>query len=510
MNWKRAALAALLALLAQGCNVGPHYRAPAPPTVTTYTPPPQPQQTVSSAGPGSASIAQQFSPSAEIPAEWWTLFHSPELNAMVSKAFQNSPTLAQATARLKQAQQELAARTGQTKYPTVTGSASVQQEQLNLSAYGIPFPNPSPFTLLNGSIAISYALDLFGGNRHLIEGLQAQREYQQWQLEGARLILAGNVVTAAIEEAQFEQQLDLTRQMLELQRQELAISIDRKQAGGVSDYDLRTQRTAVAQTEAKLPPLQQQLDAIHDELALLMGESPAEAHIANITLESLTLPAELPLNLPSSMVKQRPDIRAAEALLHQASANAGVATANQYPQILLSASVGGVGTSFLNGGDIWNVGSSLTQPIFNAGALQAEKRKALAAYDEANGVYRQTVLEAFRQVADSLYATQHDAETLAARTQALGQADAAWQIADRRYDAGGISHSDLLEAQRQKLQTALDRSNSVASRFQDSATLIQALGGGWWNKAQATAPGKKPIPEPAHRAQPNSNDKARE
>jgi len=140
MNWKRAALAALLALLAQGCNVGPHYRAPAPPTVTTYTPPPQPQQTVSSAGPGSASIAQQFSSSAEIPAEWWTLFHSPELNAMVSKAFQNSPTLAQATARLKQAQQELAARTGQTKYPTVTGSASVQQEQLNLSAYGIPFP----------------------------------------------------------------------------------------------------------------------------------------------------------------------------------------------------------------------------------------------------------------------------------------------------------------------------------------------------------------------------------
>lgn len=479
LSWKPAALAALLALLAEGCTVGPRYRAPTPPTVTTYTPQPQLQQTVGSPGP--AGAIQHFSPSAEIPAQWWTLFRSPELNTMVSKALQNSPTLVQATARLKQAQLELAARTGQTRYPTVSGNASVQQEQPNLSAYGIPFPNPSPFTLLNGSIAVSYALDIFGANRHLIEGLRAQREYQQWQLEGARLILAGNVVTAAIEEAQFEQQLDLTRQMLELQKQELAISVDRNRAGGVSDYDLRTLRTVVSQTEAKLPPLQQQLDAMYDELALLMGSSPAEANPSNVTLESLSLPAELPLSLPSSLVKQRPDIRAAETLLHEASANAGVATANQYPQILLSADAGGVGTSFLNGGDIWNAGASLTQPIFNAGALQAEKRKALAACDEANGFYRQTVLEAFRQVADALYATQHDAETLAARTEAVSQADAAWQIAARRYDAGGISHLELLEAQRKELQTALDRTNSAASRFQDSATLIQALGGGWWN-----------------------------
>lgn len=357
--------------------------------------------------------------------------------------------------------------------------------------------------MLNGSIAVSYALDFFGANRHLIESLRAQREYQQWQVEGARLILAGSVVTAAIEEAQFDQQLHFTREMLELQRQELAISVDRNRAGGVSDYDLRTQQTSVAQMEAKLPPLQQQLDAIQDELALLMGSSPAEVHLANIPLEGITLPAELPLSLPSSLVKQRPDIRAAEALLHQASANAGVANANRYPQILLSASAGGVGTSFLNGGDIWNAGSSLTQPIFNAGALQAEKRKALAACDEANGIYRQTVLEAFRQVADALYATQHDAETLAARTEAASEADAAWQIAAHRYDAGGISHIDLLEAQRQKLQAAIDRTSSAADRFQDSATLIQALGGGWWNEAQGATPRKKPMAE-ARRALPNS------
>jgi NodT family efflux transporter outer membrane factor (OMF) lipoprotein len=495
INWKPAALAALLALLVQGCTVGPHYHAPVPPTVAGYTP--QPQQTAGSPGP--AGVVQHFNSSAEIPAEWWTLFRSPELNAMVSKALENSPTLTQATARLRQAQEELAARTGQTKYPTVTGTASIQQEQPNLSAYGIPFPNPSPFTLLNGTIGISYALDIFGANRHLIEGLRAQREYQQWQYEGARLILAGNVVTAAIAEAQFEQQLDLTRQMLELQRRELAISIERNRAGGVSEYALRTQQTAVAQSEAKLPPLLQQLDAIHDELALLMGESPAETHVAHIPLESLTLPAELPLSLPSSLVKHRPDIRAAEALLHQASASAGVATANQFPQVLLSASAGGIGTSFLNGGALWNVGSSLTQPIFNGGALQAEKRKALAAYDEANGVYRQTVLEAFHQVADALYATQHDAETLEACTGAASQADAAWQIAGRRYSAGGISDFDLLEAQRQNLRAAQDCTQPAASRLQDSATLIQALGAGWWNESPVSTSGNNPLAEPEKR-----------
>jgi NodT family efflux transporter outer membrane factor (OMF) lipoprotein len=229
------------------------------------------------------------------------------------------------------------------------------------------------------------------------------------------------------------------------------------------------------------------MDAVHDQLALLMGLSPAEAHVADISLESLRLPDELPASLPSALVKQRPDIRASEALLHQASANVGVATANEYPQILLTASGGGIGTSFISGGDIWNAGASLTQPIFNGGALQAEKRKAQAAYDEAGGAYRQTVLEAFREVADALYAIQHDAETLHARAEAADEADAAYRIAAGRYKAGGISHVNLLDAQRQQLETALDRANAAASRFVDTATLIEALGGGWWNQAGQSA-----------------------
>jgi NodT family efflux transporter outer membrane factor (OMF) lipoprotein len=488
MNLKSAAraMAALALWLLQGCTVGPRYHSPVPPTVSAYTPEPQPKETVSSSG--LAGSAQHFDQSADIPAQWWILFHSPELDSMVREALEKSPTLAQAAAKLKQSEEEVNARTGATKYPSVNANASVQGEQINLNAYGIPFPNPSPFSLLNGSVVVSYALDPFGANRRLIEGLRAETSYQDWQLRGARLMLAGNVVSAAIRQAQLGAQIEITRQMLEVQEQELNVAEKRRLAGGISDFDVRGQRTEVAETRAALPPLQQQLDAVNDQLAVLMGKSPAEARIARITLDSLQLPQELPLSLPSSLVRQRPDIRAAEALLHQASANVGVATANLYPQILLSGSWGEIGTSFTNGGDIWNAGASLAQPIYSGGALRAEKRKAQAAYEEAGSIYRQTLLQAFREVADALYAIQHDAETLQARTEAASEAEAKHKIAAQRYEAGGISELALLDAQRQQLQTALDRTVSAASRYSDSATLFEALGGGWWNTAPTSAP----------------------
>ena len=481
-----AGLSLAMALLA-GCTVGPRYHAPAPPTVATYTPEPQPKETVGASG--WAGSPQHLSQSADIPAQWWTLFHSQGLDAMVREALDNSPTLAQATARLKEAQEESNARTGATKYPSVSANVSAEREQLDLAVYGIPFPSPPPFNLLNGSVAVSYALDLFGANRRLVEGLNAQVAYETWQLQAARLMLAGNVVSAAIRQAQLRSQIDITRQMLGLHKKELNIAERRYEAGGVSEYDVRSQRTLVAQTRSELPSLEQQLDVIDHQLAVLMGKPPAEAHVASISLDGLNLPQELPLSLPSLLVRQRPDIRAAEALLHQASANVGVATANLYPQIVLSGSGGGIGTSLTSGGDIWNFGASLAQPIFNGGALRAEKRKAVAAYQEAGSVYQQTVLQAFREVADSLQAMQHDAQTLQARTEAATQAEASYQIASQRFDAGGISQLALLDAQRQQLQTALDRTISVASRYSDSATLLQALGGGWWNDAQASATG---------------------
>ncbi len=459
-----------------GCTVGPRYRTPARPTVTSYTPQPLPAETASTEGPEGG--AQHFNQQAAIPAEWWKIYQSPELDGMVNEALKNSPTLEQATARLKQAQEDVIARTGATKYPTVTGNASVTEEQLNLAAFGIPFPNPSPFTLLNGSVAVSYALDVWGANRHAIESFKAQRDYEAWQLEGARLMLAGNVVTASIRQAQIRRQIELMNKLLDVERKQLRIAEERERAGGVSDFDVRSQRTLVAQTEAAIPPLQLQLDTIDDQLAVLMGMSPAEANVEEISLASLHLPEELPLTVPSELVRQRPDIRAAEAQLHEASANVGVARANEFPQIVLTGSGGGLGTKFTSGGDVWNVGGSLAAPIFNGGALQAEKRKAEDAYDEAAGAYRQTVLESFGQVADTLYATEHDAVTLKARGAAAEEAEGAYGIAAKRYEAGGISETSLLDAERQQLQTAVDRENAAASRLTDAATLFEALGGG--------------------------------
>ena len=486
-NRMRAAISSLALVFLAGCNVGPKYQPPTAPAVTAYTPQPQPAQTAASAGP--AGGAQHFDSSATIPAAWWTLFHSPELNSMMEQALANSPTLAQASARLREAEEDVNARTGATKYPTVTGNASVEREQPNLTAYGIPFPNPSPFTLLNGSVAVSYALDIFGANRRAIEGLKAERDYQNWQLEGARLMLAGNVVSAAIRQAELHKQIELTKQLLAIDERELAIAEARNQAGGASDAEVESRKSAMAETEAAIPPLEAELDVVDHQLAVLMSKSPAEVQIPDLSLDALHLPEDLPVSLPSALVRQRPDIRAADSLLHQASAQVGVATANLYPQIVLSGSGGGIGTSFVTGGDLWNVASSLAQPIYNGGALRAEKRKAEAAYQEASSVYRQTVLQAFGQVADTLTSIDHDAQTLKARSNAASEADVSYQIAQGRYQAGGISELALLEAQRQQLQTELDRTAAAASRFADSATLFQALGGGWWDAAPAATPG---------------------
>ena len=486
------AAAMFVAVLLVGCTVGPHYRPPAPPTVGTYTPVPQPSNTVSSAG--STGAAQHLDPAMDVPAQWWTLFHSPELDRLVREALANSPTLAQATARLKEAQEESNARTGATKYPSVNANISVQREQLDLAQFGVPFPSPPPFSLLNGSVAVSYALDLFGANRRLVEGLNAQAEYQRWQLQAARLMLAGNVVSAVIRQAQLHSQIEITGKLLELQQKQLAITEQRVQAGGLPQYEINRQRTLVEQTRASVPQLEQQVELVNHQLAVLIGKSPAEAEIKGISLDSLQLPNELPLSLPSSLARQRPDIRASEALLHQASANVGLATANLYPQIVLSGSVGGIGTSFTKGADVWSVGASLAQPIFNGGALQAEKRKSVAAYEEAGSAYQQTLLQAFREVADALTAIEKDAQTLQARSEAAAQAEVTYQIAEQRFHAGGISQLALLDAQRQYLQTMLDRTTSAASRYTDSASLFQALGGGWWNETQTSAAKKPPIP----------------
>jgi len=482
MHYPALLFSAASVFMLAGCAVGPDFQAPAAPKVLQYTPGMQPTATVATTGPGGA--AQRFEGGADIPAQWWTAFHSSQLDALVRTALANSPTLSQAQATLREAQENFSAETGNS-YPHVTAQLSNTRQQIDTAALGAPnIPQSGPFTLYNVSLNISYTVDVFGANKRTLEGLQAQVENQAYQLQAARLTMAGNVVTAAIKQAALSAQIVDTGQMLQLQRDQLGIMEQRFAAGGISNLDLMNQRTLLAQNEAMLPTLHQQLVQVSHQLAVYLGKAPAQADLQPLNLNMLTLPEALPLSLPSMLARQRPDIRAAEATLHQYSAQVGVATANLYPQLTLSGSAGSEQTSashLANSINVWNVGVALMQPLFNGGQLRAKRRSALAAYDAAAAAYQQTVLQALQQVADVLRALENDAQSLQARTQAAESAANSLAIAQRQYRAGGIAYLTLLDAQRQRQQTDLDRVTAQANRYTDTAALLQALGGGWWN-----------------------------
>ncbi|HEY0585698.1 MAG TPA: efflux transporter outer membrane subunit [Pseudoduganella sp.] len=480
--------AALLTALLAGCAVGPDFRSPEPPADAGYVPGPQAQTTVASEMPGNLphGQAQTLASGADVPAQWWALFRSPALDDTIRAALGDSPTLAQARAKLREAQENLSARTGATRWPTVDAKLNATRQQVDFQSLGITaIPSPGPFTLYGATVQVSYVLDLFGGQRRELEGLQAAVDYQRYEFEAARLSLAANVATAAIREAGLRAQLADTIAIAESQQRQLGIAEERVRAGGVAQVDVQRQRSELAQTQALIPGLQQQLDATRHQLAVYVGQSPAAAALPEFQLEDLQLPDTLPLSLPSTLARRRPDIRAAEALLHQASANIGVATANLYPQITLSASGGTQATAardLFNSLNVWSLAAGLVQPVFHGGELRARKRAAEAAYEQSLAAYRQAVLQGLQNVADALRALEADAATLRARADNARQARATLAIVSEQYRLGGVSQLTLLDAERQSRQASLDLSQATASRLADSAALLQALGGGWWQE----------------------------
>ena len=466
------------------CAAGPDFHAPAPPSVATYTSEPQPASAGESMQvPGGV---QRFVPADTVGGGWWRSFGSPMLDKLVGEALQNSPTLEQARMRLEQARQDVLAQAGATKWPQVDASLSATRQKPDPAAVGISsltngrsFPS---FTLYSAKVNVSYVLDLSGANRRALEALAAEVDYQQFELDAARLSLAGNVVTTAVRRASLAKQIALSEDLLADQSHQLEITEQRYEAGGVSRQELLSERSQVEQMRASLAPLRAQLAQADHQLAVFVGRPPAELRQggdidpAAIDLDALVLPAEVPLTLPSTLAQQRPDIRASEALLHQASANVGVATADLYPRLTLSASTGPEGVSIGNLLNVWSVGAGLTQPLFHGGELQARKRSAQAAYEAALGAYRVTVLQGLQQVADALLALQQDAMELQSRDKAQRDAQASARIASERFAAGGISQLALLDAQRQQTQTSLDRTKVQAQRLVDTAALYQALG----------------------------------
>jgi NodT family efflux transporter outer membrane factor (OMF) lipoprotein len=470
---------ALTATLLAGCAVGPEFHRPAAPAVDRYTAVGQPEATA--AATGEAGGAQRFVSGADLESRWWETFQCDALNTLVTDALAHSPTSRQARARLREAQADLAAQQGETLYPSIDAQLGATREKINPAALGFSnVPAPPPFNIYNAQVNVAYTLDLLGANRRLLEGARAQTEYQAYETEAAELTLAANVVAAAIRQADLSAQVEYTGQIIAAESRQLAISEQRYASGGIALEDLDTQRSQLEQLRATLPALTAQRHQVDHLLAVYTGKAPAAAAVPGFRLSDLRLPTDVPLTLPSELVRRRPDVRASEALLHQASANVGVATANLFPHLTISGYLGSErsqASQLVDGTNVWSVGASLLQPIFHGGELRAKKRSAVAAYDVAAESYQETVLESLQQVADSLRALEADAQTLESRSLAAERAAASRSIAEQRFEAGGISEFSLLDARRQELQTGLDRSHAEAQRFADTAALMHALNG---------------------------------
>lgn len=466
------------------CAVGPNFHPPKAPCTDTYTESKVPSKTEDSPGPGGE--AQHFALGKDIPAEWWTLFHSKDLNGLIELGIANNPNLAAAKAALRQSQETMIAFIGTTFLPAVNGQFGGERERSNDSGIGAPNIPPSIFNLYNASVNVTYTLDVFGGGRRGLEALYAQVEYQQFLVEAAYLSLTANIVTTAVTEASLRAQLAATHELIQLNEKQLKIIKQQFELGGVSRADVLSQETQVAQVKATLPPLEQNLSVIRHALSVLVGFLPSDNLLPNFKLDNLKLPTKIPVSFPSNMVRQRPDIRASEALFHQASAQIGVATANMFPQFTLTGSYGGLSNSlgdlFKSSSNVWNVGGQILQPIFQGGSLLAKRRAAIAAYEQTAAQYRQTVLQGFQNVADTLQALGSDAETLKAQTLAERAAKASLDLVQKQYQLGAVNYTLLLNAEQQYQLARINRIKAQAARLSDTAALFQALGGGWWNR----------------------------
>ena len=459
-----------------GCVMGPDFQAPAAPRTDSF---------------GVSAVADAAGGGA--PARWWEGFGCEALDAAVEEALTNSPTLEQAKARLRRAREEHDAQAGATRWPAADAGVSAARKRVNPAAMGMSeVAAPDPFALYGASVSVSYAFDLFGGDRRALEGLKAQVDRRGWELEAARQALAANVVLAAIRQAEVEERIRVAGEIAAARRGQVEIARRRLESGGVSAQEVSRQEMLWEQARAALPALEDSRGRVRRQQAAQLGREPAEASAEGVAWDALRPPEACPASVPSEVARRRPDIRAAEAVWHQACANVGVATANLYPQISISASLGSQETDVgdvLSGANVWSLGGELMQPIFHGGALRAKKRAAVAAYDEAAAAYRETVLRGLQEVADAMGALEADARALEAREAAAGHARAAMEIAARQVEEGGLSEAAALDERIRLLQAEDDLTRARAARHADWAALFLALGGGWESEGSGGADG---------------------
>jgi NodT family efflux transporter outer membrane factor (OMF) lipoprotein len=476
-----------LSMAITGCMVGPSFHSPRAPDTQRYTHTSLPNRTIATPKAGNAGKIQDIAMNEDIPSQWWTLFHSQEINHLIQQGLDKSPTLIAAKATLVEAEETLNAQIGSLLLPAVDLGLGGNRERSS----GLSFDSTNPssiFNLYNTTAKITYPLDVFGGSRRQVESYRAQVDYERYQLIAAYLTLTSNIVTTAITIASVQEQIAATAQLIREESKTLYIIKKQFQLGGVSNANVLSQQSQLATTQALLPPLQKNLAQSRHALAVLIGDLPSESPTPILHLDRLILPKELPVSLPSNLVRQRPDIQAADATLHSASAQIGVATANLFPQINITGNYGWLaqspGSLFTPLNKTWFYGLDFTQPLFHGGSLLAQRRAAIAAYEAAYAQYQQTVLQAFQNVADSLRAIEYDANELNAQTDARTAAYATLSLTRDQYQLGAADYLSLLTAEQQYQSAMIKQIQAAAARYADTVALFQALGGGWWNNCK--------------------------
>ena len=469
-------------LFLSSCAMGPNYKRPTAPLPQTYTTKSLGKKTT--ATPTKLGNAQYFTANKDLPAQWWELFHSKDLNDLVMASLQHNPTVRAAQESLATALENAYAEQG-ALFPFIGGSFSPTYQKTARILTSVLASNQYLYSLFTGQLYLSYTPDVFGGTRRQLESLIAQARVQRFQLEATYLTLTTNVVNAAIQEAALREQIAVTQQIIAGQKKLLAISRRQLELGDMALASVATQQAALAMSESTLPPLEKQLAIQHDLLNALTGRFPDDQRTPPLRLISLHLPTELPLSIPAKLIENRPDIRAAEEQMHAANALIGVAIANRLPNFTISSSGTNLGTSTTTLGTLlqpntqfWAMAGIITQPIFDAGTLRHKQRAAEASYRQAAAEYRAIVINAFQNVADTLKAIQSDAIALRAANNAQQATLTSFNISRRQLTLGDSSISILLINEQTYLQAKLNLIQAQANRLSDTVALFQALGGG--------------------------------
>jgi NodT family efflux transporter outer membrane factor (OMF) lipoprotein len=471
-----------LAVLSSSCAVGPDFLRPEPPSVTTFTGNADETSRTLASGPGEPE--QQFAVGQQISTEWWELFQSAQISDAIRQAMVGSPTLAVAESTLAQAQEAII-QARAAFYPQLDANAGVSRQENAAGPVHGQNKSQTTFSLFSLGGTVSYTPDVFGATRRQVEEAQALAQSDDYQLAAAYLTLTGNVVMQSITIAGTRLEIAATEEIIAEDQTNLDLVQAKFDAGKAARTDVLVADSQLANDRALLPPLRQQLSAANHALSILIGKLPAEWTPPAFELAQLSLPGELPVQVPSEFVRQRPDIMAAEAQLHAASAAIGVATAEIYPSVVLSGSVGlqslTAESLFDAASAAWNLGAGVTAPVFHGGALLSQRRSAIDAFQGTLATYRETVLLAFGQVADTLDALAHDADLVAAQRHALNVADESLALARISYEAGKSDVLQMLDSQRLDQQARLGYARAQTQRFQDTAQLFVAMGGGWWD-----------------------------